>query len=349
MQSKIFSLFIIFFLIMTYTESYPVITSSFPDIQIISSDQNSLIFEWQPQGLSIESSILENQTYKVLSFHYGEVVSDIGAVNIPWRILKIGVPEEGIQSVHITNLQSQSYSNIKVMPVPHPYKDSKGLTNYSYQINQLKYAESALQSRLVYQLLDSDKFRDFNTQKLMLTPFSYDADKQNLTVHSRIRVQINFAKSSVSVIYKERSKFDTYYKDFILNFDTAKNWQISQHRLSKLSRVASLPPGPFYQTPVTEDGLYKITASTVENSDISLDNISINSIQMFNNGGHMLSYRVTDENYNPPHTLEIPIFVSDQNNNNLFDGADYILFYGKALNSWYYNYTARQFQYQTHP
>ena len=349
MHSKILNLVIIPFLVITSTKNYAGSIASFPDIKLITSNQNSLIFEWQPQGISISSKILDNQTYTDLSFNYGNIVSEIGAANIPWRILSIGIPAEGIQSVQITNLQSESYSNIKVTPVPHPYKDNKGLTNYSYQIDQSKYSESALQSKSLYQSLAPEIFRDFNIQKLMLTPFSYDFDNQSLTVHSKIRVQINFAKSNSYIIYKKHSKFDTYYEDFILNFDVAKNWQIPQQLLGKLAQTISLTSGPYYRIPVTKDGLYKITASTLQNSDISFDNISINSIQMFNNSGHILSYNVDDEHYNPPNTMEIPIFVSDQNNNNKFDGTDYILFYGKSVDSWYYNYNSRSFNYQKHP
>ncbi|MEJ2545363.1 MAG: C25 family cysteine peptidase, partial [Calditrichaceae bacterium] len=271
------------------------------------------------------------------------------AANIPWRILTLGVPQEGIQSVQILDLTSQSYSDIKIIPVPHPYKDSKGVTNYDYLIDEVKYSESAQQTNSVFKLLNKEIFRDFNVQKLMITPFNYDERNQSLKVYTKIRIQVNFSKSSNLTLYKKRSKFDTYYKDFILNFDVAKNWQLPQYKLGKLAKVTSLPAGPFYRIPVENDGFYKITASTLQNSDISLDNVQIKSIQMFNNSGHILSYKVDDEHYNPPHTIEIPVFVFDQNNNNLFDSNDYILFYGKAVNSWYYDYSTRQFHYQTHP
>ena len=349
MYIRINNLIITLFLILIFSRSYAVPNSTFSDIQIIKSDQSSLIFEWQPQEIMIESNTVEGQTYKNISFLNGDIISEIGAAGIPWRILTIGVPSEGIQSVQITNFESKTLSNIKVSPVPHPYKDSKGITNYSYVINDMKYSESAIQSKSVYQLLDSKKFRDFNVQKLMLTPFSYDAANQNLIVHSKIRVEINFTKSTTYANYKKSSKFDIYYKDFILNFEAAKNWQIQKQRLSKLGQTASLPSGPFYRIPVTEDGLYKISVSTLQNSGISLDNININSIQMFNNGGHILSYKVNDEHYNPPYTMEIPISVFDQNNNNIFDGTDYIIFYGKAVDSWFYDPNTRSFSYQKHP
>ena len=70
---------------------------------------------------------------------------------------------------------------------------------------------------------------------------------------------------------------------------------------------------------------------------------------MFNNSGHTLNINVNAEHYNPPMTMEIPIFISDQNNNDTFDGSDYILFYGKAVDSWFYNYAQYSFRFQKHP
>ncbi len=349
MQGNTFNLLIIFLIFLTITLGFSGTSISYSDIKIIESDQNSLILEWQPKDIKIESNILEGHAYTNISFLYGVNISDIGAAQIPWRVITLGIPEKGIHSIQIVNVNSESYSNIKVTPVPYTYKDKQGLTNFSFQIDELKYLESANLSKNIYKLQEPKKFRDFNIQKLMLTPFSYDVDNQNLVVHSKIRVQINFTKPTSYVSYRERSKFDVYYKDLILNFDSAKNWQIPQLKLSKPTRVSSLPSGSYYRIPVAEDGFYKITASTIQNSGISLDGLSLNSIQMFNNGGHTLSIKVDDEMYNQPYTMEIPILISDQNSNNIFDSNDFILFYGKAVDGWYFNPSTQGFEYQKHP
>ena len=124
MQSKIFSFLVILLLILNITEGYSGANLSDPDIQVIKNDQNSLVFEWQPKDIKVESNLIDGQDYKNISFLYGETFSGIGAANIPWRVLTLGIPEEGIQSVQIVNIKSEAYSSVKVTPVPQPYKDS---------------------------------------------------------------------------------------------------------------------------------------------------------------------------------------------------------------------------------
>ena len=322
---------------------------TYPDIQIIKSDQNSLIFEWQPKNLKLESKTIESQEYSALSFLYGETISEIGAADIPWRIITLGIPESGIQSIQILDVKSTSYSNIRSASIPRPYKDKKNITDFAYIVDKEKYHQSSMKSQKIYTLQNPNKFRDFNIQYLMLTPFSYNSDNRSLKVHSKIRVQVNFVESTISGTYKKRGKLDNYIDDMLLNYNIAKDWQAPQPPLSKLTGFSALPSGTVFRIPVSEDGLYKLTASTVQEAGISLDNLSINAIQMFNNSGHVLNINVTAEQYNPLHTMEIPIFISDQNNNGMFEGSDYILFYGKAVDSWFYDYNQRAFKFQKHP
>ena len=69
---------------------------------------------------------------------------------------------------------------------------------------------------------------------------------------------------------------------------------------------------------------------------------------MFNNGGHELSFKVTDTYYNPPYTQEIPIFIRDVNGNSIFESNDYILFYGKSVNSWFFEPSSNDFEFRQH-
>ncbi|MFO7868952.1 MAG: C25 family cysteine peptidase, partial [Bacteroidales bacterium] len=71
----------------------------------------------------------------------------------------------------------------------------------------------------------------------------------------------------------------------------------------------------YYRIPVTQNGVYKITHSTLINNGISIGDFDPRNIQMFHKG------------------KSIPIFVSGQEDG-IFNSSDYILFYAEKNTGW---------------
>ncbi|MBN1211560.1 MAG: type IX secretion system sortase PorU [candidate division Zixibacteria bacterium] len=128
--------------------------------------------------------------------------------------------------------------------------------------------------------------------------------------------------------------FERIFKAALANFDDFKNW--SHPLRPALSLAAADVDHPLYKADtwykmtVTNTGLYKVTGAQLAAAGMSLNNLSSDSIRIFNSGG--LPLDIFNENPRPVFD-EISIIVKD-GGDGYFGQNDYILFYGEAPNRW---------------
>lgn len=92
-----------------------------------------------------------------------------------------------------------------------------------------------------------------------------------------------------------------------------------------------LSTGKWYQLATTKDGIYKIDKSTFENWGLSLSQLTPQSINVYGNGGHLLSPK--NNEYRPDDLQKIPVFFSGEQDG-VFNNNDYILFYAEGPDQW---------------
>lgn len=89
-----------------------------------------------------------------------------------------------------------------------------------------------------------------------------------------------------------------------------------------------LAQGEWYKLGISETGVYRLNATAIP----ALSGKSIAQIALFGDNGAQLS---TDNRLTSTTGLQaIPILIYDNNNNGIFDGRDYLLFYAEAVGSW---------------
>ena len=103
-----------------------------------------------------------------------------------------------------------------------------------------------------------------------------------------------------------------------------------------------LSTGNWYKIGINTTGIYRITAD-----DIASKGVDISQIGIYGNGGGTLSENNNDFEYND--LIENSIYIKDNNNNGIFDGNDYLLFYAQAADIWKYNETLNRYEYHVHP
>lgn len=320
---------------------------SYPDVTIIQSDQQTLIFEWQPQDFRLKTLATAQGDFQSVSFYGASTLNETGKPDIPWREITIGIPQDAKISVQAMEQESESFTSVRLGPVPRLFKDKNGVdaADYTFDPDVYNHYDYAPQSLL--RLDEPTRFRDIAAQNIHLTPLHYNPLSKTLIFFKKIRVQINYNKAIItSKSYTQRGKLDQLYEQMFLNFEQAKYWQIEAP--ARLRKPLTLPSGTWYRIAVRTDGLYKITPAALQSAGINTADLSVNSLQMFNNGGHMLNIQVNSAYYNPPFTSEIPIMVQDVNQNGLFDGSDYVLFYGKHVNGWFYDSASKDFTFHQH-
>ncbi len=91
----------------------------------------------------------------------------------------------------------------------------------------------------------------------------------------------------------------------------------------------------WHKIAIEKTGLHKITPDYLVKNGIASSSVAIDKIRIVGNGIGMLPERVGD--YRPDDVQEVPLRVFDQNNDGVFNGSDYALFFARDPHTWSYN------------
>ncbi len=111
------------------------------------------------------------------------------------------------------------------------------------------------------------------------------------------------------------------------------------------TKTSVLNQGNFYKFKVNQTGIHKIEAAFLEALGIS-EEVDINKTRIYGNGGGMLPELAGADKYDD--LVENPVEIHDQNNNGVFDGDDYILFYAQSPDHWRYNSDSLYYEHSKH-
>ncbi|GCD77639.1 peptidase C25 [Thermaurantimonas aggregans] len=116
-------------------------------------------------------------------------------------------------------------------------------------------------------------------------------------------------------------------------------------RTAQFANTSVLSSGRWLKVSVDKDGIYKITPQFLSSNGVTGE-IRINEIAVYGNAEGLLpetaGARKTDD------LLENAVLAVDANNDGIFNGNDYILFYAKAAHRWDYNASTGTFQHVYH-
>ena len=107
---------------------------------------------------------------------------------------------------------------------------------------------------------------------------------------------------------------------------------------------SALSNGTWHKLRISESGMYKITATYLDNNGIGESDVAINDIRLLANDQATLP-----EAFNQARTIDLQeraFKVVDNNGDGLFNGSDYLLFYGFGPHEWRYNENNDRFDYQ---
>jgi hypothetical protein len=94
----------------------------------------------------------------------------------------------------------------------------------------------------------------------------------------------------------------------------------------------------WFKIAIDKTGIHKITPDFLSKNGITSSPININKLRIVGNGVGMLPEKVGDPR--PDDVQEVAVKVYDQNNDGIFNGSDYALFFARGPHTWNYNKTA---------
>jgi len=314
------------FIILLITASF---LSAQQDIRIISSDFNSLTIEYSPVYTDTSFFKTDNAQFRKVEILSGDVenVNDWGSPAIPLRKLCIGVPSEFGNTVEIL---SSSYKEIsgQIIPIPFLEPDSQYFS-YVYKTNQ-EYSSFRSDEELA-SFGEFGLVRDVRTQILNLAPVKFDAALNKIKLYTKIVFRVNFSRTGII----SSKPADDLLDQTLVNYNVAKFWNKDNTKLKKAAVINSiLSTGKWIKFEAPEEGMYKITKSTLALYGIDPNTVDPRTIKIYNNGGKILPEN--NAAVRPNDLVENAILVVGEADGK-FDDNDYIIFYGRGSSFWDYD------------
>lgn len=180
------------------------------------------------------------------------------------------------------------------------------------------YSQNSLYPAAPMALENETWLRDQRVVQLMVYPVQVNSAQATVTVYHRLRFQIDFVypdgeMPALSAPRPESSDYEQILAHTLLNYQQAQTWRQPQPIPPAINDGASLCLGNnAFRLTITQTGIYKVTHAALVAAGLT-GSVSANSLRMC----HL--------------DQEIAIKVSDNDNDQLFENGDSILFYGETI------------------
>ncbi|MDP4116341.1 MAG: C25 family peptidase propeptide domain-containing protein, partial [Bacteroidota bacterium] len=305
------------------------------DVKIISSNANSLVFEYFPSFSDSSYTKINNDNYFSALIKSGFVSENIqsGMPAIPERIINTAVPSEFGNTLEIVKASYKEFP-AKLLPVPY-LKTENGIATPYYQLS-----ENYNNYKPDEDIVTFSQFgiaRGIPVQSLKLMPVKYFPQLGVVRFYYDIVVKVTFKSGNKNYLMPK----DEFAKDVVINYDAIKYWATPVSKsLNKTATNSVLSSGKWVRFEAPVEGIYKIAKSDL--AAYGLDaNVDPRTIKIYNNSGKMLSESV--EKVVPTDLVEVAIYISGESDG-VFNDDDYILFYGRGTNFWEYNSAGKKLQ-----
>ena len=315
-----------------------------PVLQIKSFSENTLVVEWNLSRLDLKAMTAQDKKYEIITFPGCRYLTAAGKPQIPYYEFVLGVPDGAHVQEILTATNYENIGGILPIPVSVPGRDQQGMSENFFPLDSLDY--NFLPGRAI-EISEQQYFRSMPVIRVKLYPLQYDFAKKNLTVLRSAKLSFNFSPiGKTTPASVSRSKLDRLYEPYVLNFMQARNWLTEPVRSIRKSGLAV--SGPWYRMEVNQEGMYKITRSTLSAAGIDVANLDPRTIKIYNHGGIPLPLKTSGTDPATLGPVENSIFVLGESDG-IWNDEDYLLFYGKPLGGWDYSSVANDFIYIQHP
>jgi len=330
------------------------------DFKIIASTSSYIELEYYPSFQQAQKVTYNGQTYFIVNL-YNEVDKGpqfVGQPDIRSRVFPVIFPSANNNTVTILEAEARDVSDINLAPIPNvkfrnPNVYSFDNIDLAYEKDAKYYSENKFLPENIASVNVQGSVRENLFGNLIINPYQYNPVTKVLKQYTRIRVRINFGQSPVMMNRMRSYQELDLLRGISINSDIALNWMnpaLLQQRTTTMVSNSALNSGDWYKIEINDksngasDGIYKITKSFLESAGINLNNIDPRNIKMYGNGGEMLN--ANSELPRPVDLEQIRIYVEGEGDGS-FDANDYILFYGKSVNTWKYDTVAQKYTHLT--
>ncbi|RMG34767.1 MAG: hypothetical protein D6732_10325, partial [Methanobacteriota archaeon] len=300
---------------------------------LINSNERSVELLFQLPEVEQGEITIDNQLYTRLDYD-GAIFEPIpGAPMIPHTIIRVAIPPGATVTPHYRMIQDETMSAIDLLP---SIVVSGLEENNIIPRDESIYSSDNPYPGVILQVGEPYTFRHMRLVDVRIYPVQYTPISHQVRLLKQIEIRLDFKGANSTNRDIRLSKDDReILKSKVLNFSQGQKWLVSEKVGWEKTLVNyDLSVGDWFKIPITEEGIYRITGSFLQDRGININQINLSTVQLFTYGGDTLPYSVARPR--PGDLNEVAIEVRDYNQNGVMDSDDEIFFYGRSFEGWEY-------------
>ena len=314
----------------TQSGPLPVTGDEAPPLQILAITADTLTARFTLPELKIttRASSTDGESGGVgadIRFAGADRTLDVGKPRLPIYTQRIGIPVAGTPVVTIIKARSEirTIENVRIMPEDpvFPTLASKGSPRASAKFYPTQLVE----------VIPGGFVRDQRIGSLQINPVQYNQATQQLKIFASVTFRVYFPGAVIggnpvltapSTFREPPRAFENLFQGTLRNYEQAKLWR-KQHGTPYSVRNGNYVPGapPLinantrrFKIPVTQTDMYRITYNNIRtHTGIEPERIDLDTLRLESGGKKQ------------------GVYIFDENENNVLDPGDRIIFYGRGL------------------
>ncbi len=295
----------------TFSQSYKIIESTNDHVKIEFNFNNRY---------KIVDTVIEGKNFQYIS---GGNISlrTFGEPWLPSFYVNVGIPINSSPKLKLLSSDKITYKNKFILPLPKDDPKSKPLS--ISDLNEKVYNTNSLFPIDAAGIIDNYLYRYARIIILNVSPFQFNPISKELIFNRKLLVEIDFDNSSNGSIQLYENINDPQTNAFInnsvVNKKQAINWigvskSVISQKITSSQNYWYNPNKNYYQIYLNKKGICRITYDQLIAAGMQINNIPNDKLEMFNNG------------------VQVPIYVSDLNQDGIFNSGDYFEFVGYPAN-----------------
>ncbi len=159
-----------------------------------------------------------------------------GTAALPARVVMVAVPPSGTIQVRVTGLATETREGVRLAAIPWVPRAPAWGADRAPATGPATGVEATAAARL----LGASWMRDQRVARIAIAPAAWDPDRQRLTVHHRIEVEVELEPGASAIVPSvEEAGFEPLYRETLVNYEQGRAW-----RRPAATRVAALGASP---------------------------------------------------------------------------------------------------------
>jgi len=291
-------------------------------LRVVAMGETALVLEFDLPGLEAGIGTVNGKKCREVSV---AGLVNAGEPPLPVSGTLIGIPPGSIPSATLLELETTTVpSAIGVCPPEQPLPGFDATTHPPSAVQPLHGTPGVdggdqLLPETPVEVVRAGLLRSQEVAAVRIKAVQYDSSTQDLYVHTRLRVRVDFKSDRRSDVrcdgcVEDEGPFEEILRSSLLNYDQARRWRVGPRSTATSYDVKSgTPPGAF-KFLVNRDGLHRLTHAQLYAAGIPVDSEDPQTFRLYNHGS------------------EVAILIPGEADGS-FDPADLLFFYGEKTDS----------------